>query len=580
MAAMKHSPKRERRILSLGCALACLGLVACKSTQTSTPLHDEGRSQNDESVFAWQVVTEGEFITHALAPRIGTVKSRPLQDPLRQRLQFWLDQLDIFLREKDPNGLKNVPKPQIFLLDNAAPNAFVASMEVCFNKSGQMQGAEGTSEDFFGVDRELGAIFSVPGPRPCVKSPYQGAELQRFWDWYLKPLPGCSARISQRSIDFAADCLQASVDGLNTPAQTREVFVRVSGHWIVVTTGLMQNLSEFEAVYTVFHEAAHYYMAHLSHPSSLYNYFYTLDQNNPKHKPRADPRVAELGQELLYWLKAKETGARTIADGAPGQRYHSGLYVIARNVIQDWIRKEGTQTGCKDLSRHFVSATGLNRFPLEAPDMRGQQAYLLYETKVDACLAALPLDAEMQSRMIGFTRYVAPWSSKVLSQTPEFTRVKQLWDWLNIELPAVIAAPETKVLELSKQADALGLGHYTSEQEADELAIEWLTKFGIDPRQGMQAALKLLKLEAEFPPLTSSVGAYTYEQCSRAVAANFRAADGSELRVPVGDYSDPHHSSCYRAFNMHREISAHDYPNKLAPQRVTPPAPAWETLAR
>jgi hypothetical protein len=331
----------------------------------------------------------------------------------------------------------------------------------------------------------------------------------------------------------------------------------------------------------VFHEAAHYYRAHLSHPTSLFDYFYHFQTHHSTQQPPVDRRVAELGQELLYWLKAKEAWSRAIAAGAPGQRYHSGLYVIARHAIQDWIRKEAGQTPCKELSQHFINAAGLNRFPLEAPDGRGQESYALYETKVEACLAALPLDAQMQGRMIGFIPYLAPWSNKVLSPVPNFTTVKQLWDWLNIQLPLVIAAPKTRLAELSKQADDLGLKPYSSEQEADDLAIEWLTKFGIDPSRGMQATLKLLQLEeAEFPSAKNRVGAFSYEQCRRALAANFRGAGGGELRVPVGEYSYLHLSSCYRIFHMHRQITAQDYSSKLAPQRVSPPAPSWETLAR
>jgi hypothetical protein len=577
---MKPFPRRERAGIKAASAFVFLGLFACKSIPRSQPLHDEARYQNDVTAFQWQAVSEQEFVTHALTPRIGAVSNRPPEDPLRQRLQFWLDQLDVFLREKDPGGMKKVPKPQIFLLDNAAPNAFVASMEVCLNKAGQMQGADGTSEDFLGIDRELGGIFSVPGPRSCVKLPYQGAELQRFMDWYLKALPGCQARVTKRTTDFNENCLNYSVDASNTPAQTREIFVRLTGNWLVVTTGLMQSLTEFEAVYTVFHEAGHYYMAHLSHPSALYDFFHGLGNANPSSKPLADPKMQELGKELVYWLKAKEAGERKIAEGAPGQRYHSGLYVIARNVIQDWIRKEGTRMACKDLSQHFLTANGLARFPLEKPDPRGQEAYLLYEQKVDACLAGLALDPDMQSRMVGFTRYVAPWSTKVLGHVPAFTSVKELWDWLHAALPGVLAAPSTRVMELSKKADDMGLGHYTSEQEADELAIEWLTKFGIDPHHGITAALKLLKLEAKSPPLATSIGAYTYEQCVRAYEAKFRSADGRELRVPVGDYSDPHHSSCFRAFNMNREIEAHGYMTKIGMPRVASPTPAWETITR
>ncbi len=571
---------RGQRKFRLWWIVMSFGLMACKTTPTSEEMHDEGRYRNDDSGFQWQVISEQEFVEKALVPRIGPVKGLPLNDPMRQRLQFWIDQLDLFLREKDPVAMVNVPKPQIFLFENVAPNAFVASLEVCLNRSGQLQGSDGAPADLLGIDRELGGIFSVPSPRLCVKTPYQGAELQKFLNWYLKPFSNCTARVSNREAVFSPGCSSVSIDGPQSPGQTKEVFVRVSTHWISVTTGLIKGLTEFEAVYTLFHEAAHYYMAHLANPNSLYEYFYPLGSANPANKPLAEPKLAEIGKELVYWLKAKQTGSRKIAAGAPGQRYQSGLYVVARNAISDWTRKEGTKPACKDLSKYFVETTSLSRFPLEAPDSNGQKAYLLYEKKLDACLLGLPLDAELQNRMVGYTRFVAPWSTKILVGVPAFTSVRQLWDWLDQKLPEVMEAPQTKLVEVSRRADEVGLGQYTSEQEADELAVEWLIKFGMDPFNGVTASLKLLKIEAEFPSLPTSVGAYTYEQCVQAYATQFRAADGEEIRVPVGDYSDPHHSGCYRAFNMNREIAAHDYRRKLGPLRVLPPSPVWEAIVK
>ncbi len=553
-------------------------LGACKSTQGSQVSHDEGRFLNDRSAFQWQMVAENEFVTKALAPRVPNVKGLPVDHPLRQRLQFWIDALDRFLREKDPQGTINIPKPQIFVLDNAAPNAFVASVETCLNRRAQLQGAEGSNDDFLGIDRELGAIFSLAGPRLCTKIPYQGVELQRYIDWYLKPFPNCAAKLTASSLQFSQDCLSSTIYAAKSPVQTNEIFVRSTGNWIVVTTGLIKDLTEFEAVYTIFHEAGHYYMAHLSNPSSLYNFFYRLGDSNPNGKPLPDASLVELGKELVYWLKAKETGLRKIADGAPGQKYQSGLYVVARNAIGDWIQKEGTRTACKDLSQFFTNTPSLAKFPLDALDRRGQQDYLLYEKKLDSCLSNLPLDAAAQSRMLGFMRFIAPWSSKVLVDVPNFNQVLPLWNWLNQKIPELIAAPASKVVEVSKKADEVGLGQYTSEQEADQLAVEWLVRFGIDPKNGITGALKLLEIESKFPALPTTVGAYTFEQCKAAYANDFKAADGRDLRVPVGDYSDPHHSSCYRAFDMFREIKTHGY--SPSPLRVVPPAPSWEVLAQ
>ncbi len=101
------------------------------------------------------------------------------------------------------------------------------------------------------------------------------------------------------------------------------------------------------------------------------------------------------------------------------------------------------------------------------------------------------------------------------------------------------------------------LGYYTYEQEADELALEWLALIGITPHVLIEKLFTLLEYNSE--NITDSDFEYGYARCRALFEKEWKNSDGSDAFVPIGDFSNPHHSLCYRAFNASRELATHRY---------------------
>jgi Zn-dependent protease with chaperone function len=95
------------------------------------------------------------------------------------------------------------------------------------------------------------------------------------------------------------------------------------------------------------------------------------------------------------------------------------------------------------------------------------------------------------------------------------------------------------------------LGFYTTEQEADEIALEVMSKIGVPPGVAIDKVLNMLK--------NFGGGGIGWAECSMLRDHGWKDADGKTVSVPVGDPSDAHHNLCFRAFNMSREIDAHRY---------------------
>jgi hypothetical protein len=118
------------------------------------------------------------------------------------------------------------------------------------------------------------------------------------------------------------------------------------------------------------------------------------------------------------------------------------------------------------------------------------------------------------------------------------------------------------------------LGFYTIEQEADELALELLANIGLPPNVAVEIDLEFLKMAAESgqPAPPGEIG---WAECVMLRDQGFRDADGKIVSVPVGDPNNAHHNSCFRVFNMLREIQAHRY--QLGP-RAPIAGPQWSAL--
>jgi hypothetical protein len=121
------------------------------------------------------------------------------------------------------------------------------------------------------------------------------------------------------------------------------------------------------------------------------------------------------------------------------------------------------------------------------------------------------------------------------------------------------------------------LGFYTQEQEADEIALEILANSGIAPSVAIDKIFDNLKMAEEMGGELDP-NAIKYAECMMLREQGWKDAEGKPVSVPVGDPVNAHHNSCFRAFNMAREINAHRYEVAMRPS--TPP-PAWtEVLAK
>jgi hypothetical protein len=138
-------------------------------------------------------------------------------------------------------------------------------------------------------------------------------------------------------------------------------------------------------------------------------------------------------------------------------------------------------------------------------------------------------------------------------------------------LEEVINALNARALKLDrKEASLLAhvktnrIGLYTTEQEADDLAMEFAALIGITPDQVMQGWLHFMNQAVDVVPAEfRAQEAQSVASCKAMLDADFIATDAAGKKtamfVPIGNLSEPHHSSCYRLFNFWRNKKTKTY---------------------
>lgn len=113
------------------------------------------------------------------------------------------------------------------------------------------------------------------------------------------------------------------------------------------------------------------------------------------------------------------------------------------------------------------------------------------------------------------------------------------------------------------------VGYYTLEDEADELGSEILWDLGIAPA----AAVDVRMIIGEYGQKERNLlpGEISIDTCKVLHGNDWHTPDDLPLSaVPVADFLDLHHSACFSAFNLSREVSAHGYD---IPRQVRPTSP-------
>ncbi|MES2743794.1 MAG: hypothetical protein V4655_00145 [Bdellovibrionota bacterium] len=474
-------------------------------------------------------------------------------DALLLRMKLWSDRLYDHLKLTYPDRFGDaIPKPDIRIMANDTINGFTSSRPVCYAVDIRF---EGYGPDALPASRtdviEINSKGSVGFyPREKVACVDRMAKLNpaRHVAEYLRSntrVKNCSISVEGDTLIVGKDC-KLSVRDQHQGAGG--IIIQSNTNWITLTTGALNQFpSEREAIFTLFHELGHYYLSHGALAKSQYNYFYRMnDANRLLARPREEPELQELGKKLLA-LPSYRT------QPIEGQALHSELYSYLPTAIQNLILPACSAHGCSEVCAPIIAFASdksltekLGTFP---------QAQLTGE--------ALDLYFQFEKNLLSCTNEIRMTSETPVAGEISVEAVKKVfWKGDSVagqslsssiqSMSALLFAQENEKNALFQQAIDQRVGYYTTEEEADNIALQWMSDLGISAHYAVDYWFRF------FESVSSKQQASPYNfglgQCR--IAQENGWLEGT---VPVGNYTDPHHSTCFRIFNLVQEIRVNDY---------------------
>ncbi len=583
------------------CGVSLAFLSSCSDGGVYSELeHNYGEISRDFPAYSWYNIenaTEEELYKKFLSVGSGQYFNfMPDDSEVSKRINYWVDLIDKTLRNKYPSQLSNIPTPKVWVSDSKVENAFVSMMPMCypvpvikdfdkFNKYKSMIPEDQQIATLFAyIAKDNIGLFPVSQCLPAKNVNYE--TLTTVLADISRKHPTCQLQLVTEYNEFyikVGECPDMDNPLINELGGTSSLAVVTIPNRIMFLGGMLEFLGNESYVVSVLaHEMAHYYRAHaevLSDEltSSQYDYAYEVGEVNPSSKPQPsqDVQVLDLGAKLRNLSFAKYEISRI-----EGQRFRSELFDIMLALSMDIYGQQkceddqpGCNTSCKDLtgwlknpSHHVVWSS---RFPAPihmTEDYKKQ--YFELEDKLQSCFSGVRIGDDPQNLTNGTNVKLEDFKSRI-ELLSKFAGKEGLLDGVEFSGNVLdeIQKAELKLLEEYSIKDQLleegfqkNIGVYSKEQEADEMSVEILHEIGVDLKTAVHLYLTLATKAQERFEL---YGIDDYPHSEKLVSClalhenGWKTPDGKPYFVNVGNYTDTHHSSCFRAYNLDREIKAH-----------------------
>ena len=545
-------------------------LTSCGKAPLSTETHDDGKIIRSSLSSNWMIVDRTTFLTKVL--EVPEKDALPADSFTTLRLQGWIDKIDAYARKRDPNVLASIPKPNVVVLKTPEANAYVASTAVCYNvKVTYGDGAKPAPNGVY-IDKSQDLLdVDIPSNYPCMD--VDPSDLPGIAQEISSRGQKCSFTVSPNGIAFPESC--GTVDpsyknGFTAP----KLLLLKTPNWFVVLSGITDLLKNEESLVGVLaHELGHYYRSHSNTFKNEYDFFYTQNEaGNPNHKPTRNESLESFGKKVF---KASAAYFPISLIPAPETLKLDPMLYLA---LGDIARQAKSLPSCQKAATFEgpMAAKDLGAMPFSPPNILS--TFDSFVTLATQCLEDIEASETTKSKVNLESAIKSPkWAPFVnnpgyskeqraqlieLSQTvfevvgTDVSLPKTFTKKDVLKLATALRANADRIKETLQKAYDTKLGQYTVEQEADDLSVEVLANIGLGGKSAVDTYMALVNPE-------EGLGGFEVglERCEKMRANNWIDPEGKfDIQIlPVGDYSEVHHSGCYRAFNASREMAAHGY---------------------
>ncbi|MCX6109814.1 MAG: hypothetical protein NTZ90_09470 [Proteobacteria bacterium] len=542
--------------------------LSCKSVPQSDLKHDADQFTREKSPFQWVSLPRDRAFERMLLPLND---GYPEDQPTVRRLQFWVDQIDSIVKRDLVKGLGEViPKPKIAILNQtkfngyAGATTFQVPKRVVFGLSAANATVSPIPYFIVRYNRSRDQILAGPLPGPVAHDnlPFKPAEILSWVRWQLSPRASQQCNLSQviesdELILIPPGCANAAeLAKIGPYKQPFEVYAMID--WIFLTHGLLENMSEGQAIASAAHELSHYYRAHSIVPDRDKLYDYKLGDKNPSSLPTRTPQGEKNNElatkaELNNWDKEPDWPITSV------QGYKDNMLIVTIDFgVAGYKAQFGELSNtCPDYAKAATQMARLGRKMAPVPPRLRQD-----------CFEKVTLGSKAGREVTQFWRSRTSSDNFDIRDLPSASETMTLNIWLD-KMAEALRDFRLKIRDALDSEPATG--YYTHEQEADEMAVEILAKMGFDPDLMAQAVLKLSE------QLDSPDYVRTCKEQRKNKWIDPKTAKPYE--VDMGPKTNLHHRNCFRIRNLDRDIEAHQWKQgSVKPVADLLPPSEWNVL--
>ncbi|RYZ55918.1 MAG: hypothetical protein EOP07_13270 [Proteobacteria bacterium] len=397
---------------------------------------------------------------------------------------------------------------------------------------------------------------------------------------------------------------------------------------ITMTTGILKGTSEEGALATLFHELGHYYKAHGLALRGI-NYLYHIKENASGSAPAQSDDLERVNIDLKYsQARVEETsniidqqGGMPIGLYNKGRNSHGSLLrlmaelseVLHENLCR--INAENssdldcqTCSQAKDIVDKNENFMRYNMAGITANVTdSNRKTYENFEKQALACFSKIimsngPSSQKFESSTMTHNQFRYFWLQNFvagsvletlglypfeyfqgtfadylrqvtkdmdaiadLQANPESLNQFEMFSKSTDKVMKSRFVAQARLREIQSYVTTQSLGYYTSEQEADDLAGEWMNLLGFDAKSRVLAELGDISDKED------------RAECQAKFEKSWKNADGKYILEPWGILDDPHPDLCFRVQNADMEASAHNY-GHVTKSPVQGLSPSWSDL--
>ncbi|MBP9707018.1 MAG: M48 family metalloprotease [Oligoflexales bacterium] len=545
--------KIKRVLLKSSLVLFLSFNISCRkfNNENQNIFHLENEFANNDPSWVW---TEN-------SPGFSTMERLSSSAPLVKRVQEMINHLDSIARKHNPEQMAKIPRPRAVVLVNDGINAFVSGAIGCVDFPSRLKSI--SASEFTSGLANIENVLFFPGFGRAYQTKKEKFEcykveqfdIKEFIAVYNETKGAMAEQECNLELDETGQVLLVDNDrqcgSFENITQWDSIVFYTQSNVVYVYAGLLKYFSE-EAVFGVLgHELAHMYRVHSSSFKKFEPYFFKQNDKNELMRPSPTNEYSNIQRSALVSTQLSdrphfEPNAK-VNPNLLTSMFELTLSIGTGFCAQNLKKLESTCKKYSKYSRDQISEWLVRQW--NDSNLVPSESYLKFE---ETFLEFLSLISEDELKLLKEFLTNSLYYNRAFFNF-DFSKYISLKDWFLDANIKIVDTIKYKPLVLQRMAN-VGLGYYTTEEEADEIGLELIARSGLKHKQAVSPWLHFLQLDVFYSGSAESEVAAKVEECVKMFNSQWNS------RKVLLDYlNNEHHSHCYRLYNTDREWKAHDF---------------------